>query len=185
MRGPPTVARRSMHWQPCGGQSRGSTAVRCACWQWRSTTRATQRGRSATSSQARVTQLQPTSDKRIARCLSVHGWQCFSLNIVKAPGNACSLSAFVFLVHSSHSTLPPLPPTGQERRLVDGASHTACTVEMVNLQRRVDVAVVDEVQMMADAARGWAWTRALVSALSLFGMNSSCPIWVMGEHIEQ
>lgn len=52
--------------------------------------------------------------------------------------------------------------TGQERRLVPGARHTACTVEMVAMGTRVDVAVIDEIQMMGDASRGWAWTRALM-----------------------
>ena len=43
--------------------------------------------------------------------------------------------------------------TGQERREVPGARHTACTVEMVALQRRVDVAVIDEIQMIGDVTR--------------------------------
>lgn len=34
-----------------------------------------------------------------------------------------------------------------------GAAHTACTVEMVNMQRRVDVAVIDEIQMIGDESR--------------------------------
>ena len=51
--------------------------------------------------------------------------------------------------------------TGQERREV-GAAHLACTVEMVNLSKRVDVAVIDEIQMIGDASRGYAWTRALL-----------------------
>jgi hypothetical protein len=45
---------------------------------------------------------------------------------------------------------------------VPGAEHTSCTVEMVAMQRRVDVAVIDEIQMIGDEARGWAWTRALM-----------------------
>ena len=36
---------------------------------------------------------------------------------------------------------------GQERKEVPFASHTACTIEMTNLQRRVDVAVIDEIQV--------------------------------------
>lgn len=52
--------------------------------------------------------------------------------------------------------------TGQERREVPGAAHTACTVEMANLNQRVDVAVLDEIQMIGDASRGHAWTRALL-----------------------
>lgn len=52
--------------------------------------------------------------------------------------------------------------TGQERREVPGARHTACTVEMMNLERLVDVAVIDEIQLIGDESRGWAWTRALL-----------------------
>ena len=37
---------------------------------------------------------------------------------------------------------------GQERKEVPGACHTACTVEMTNLKRRWDVAVIDEVQVL-------------------------------------
>lgn len=51
--------------------------------------------------------------------------------------------------------------TGQERSIVPGARHAACTVEMVDPSARVAVAVIDEVQMIGDEARGWAWTRAL------------------------
>ena len=36
---------------------------------------------------------------------------------------------------------------GQEKKLVPGATHTSCTIEMTNMFRRVDVAVVDEVQV--------------------------------------
>jgi len=54
--------------------------------------------------------------------------------------------------------------TGEERRIVEGASHVACTVEMVDPRRRVEVAVIDEVQMIADRQRGWAWTQAVACA---------------------
>ncbi|KAK9463642.1 P-loop containing nucleoside triphosphate hydrolase protein [Lipomyces oligophaga] len=36
------------------------------------------------------------------------------------------------------------------------------TVEMISLSRRVDVAVIDEIQMISDPHRGWAWTEALL-----------------------
>lgn len=52
--------------------------------------------------------------------------------------------------------------TGQEKQIVPGAQHTACTVEMIHLEKRVDVAVLDEIQLIGDASRGWAWTRALL-----------------------
>eukprot|EP00959_Pyramimonas_sp_CCMP1952_P037544 786309-Pyramimonas_sp.AAC.1 len=32
---------------------------------------------------------------------------------------------------------------------------------MVDVNKAVDVGVIDEIQMMSDASRGWAWTRAL------------------------
>lgn len=50
--------------------------------------------------------------------------------------------------------LPELEPscfyvacTGQERKELPFAQHTACTIEMTNLQKRVDVAVIDEIQV--------------------------------------
>ncbi|WP_407664209.1 helicase-related protein [Methylovorus menthalis] len=52
--------------------------------------------------------------------------------------------------------------TGEERHWVPGARHTACTVEMMRPDQVVDVAVIDEVQMLQDEARGYAWTAALV-----------------------
>lgn len=52
--------------------------------------------------------------------------------------------------------------TGQEVRAVGGARHTACTVEMASTRRRVDAAVIDEVQLMGGPSRGWAFTRALL-----------------------
>ncbi|KAK9853646.1 hypothetical protein WJX84_009241 [Apatococcus fuscideae] len=51
--------------------------------------------------------------------------------------------------------------TGQERKLVPGSSHSSCTVEMANLNKPVDVAIIDEIQMIGDEFRGWAWTRVL------------------------
>ena len=50
--------------------------------------------------------------------------------------------------------------TGQERSVMPFASHLACTVEMAPVEDELDVAVLDEVQLLADPQRGWAWTRA-------------------------
>ena len=56
--------------------------------------------------------------------------------------------------------------TGEERKYgispEELANHTACTVEMVNLEKSYDVAVIDEIQMIKDLQRGWAWTRAFL-----------------------
>jgi ATP-dependent RNA helicase SUPV3L1/SUV3 len=52
--------------------------------------------------------------------------------------------------------------TGEERVLMPGARHTASTVEMLHPGQEVAVAVIDEIQMLQDEARGYAWTAALV-----------------------
>jgi ATP-dependent RNA helicase SUPV3L1/SUV3 len=54
--------------------------------------------------------------------------------------------------------------TGEERRLVPGATHVASTVEMLDTRTLVDVAVIDEIQMLADRDRGAAWTAAVCGA---------------------
>lgn len=56
--------------------------------------------------------------------------------------------------------------TGEEEIIREGATHFCCTVEEFARFRHQhwDVVVGDEVQMMADPQRGWAWVDALVSA---------------------
>ena len=36
--------------------------------------------------------------------------------------------------------------TGEDKREVPGATHFSCTVEMANIKKRYDVAVIDEIQ---------------------------------------
>ncbi|GMI99227.1 hypothetical protein like AT5G39840 [Hibiscus trionum] len=52
--------------------------------------------------------------------------------------------------------------TGQEKKFVPFSNHVACTVEMVSTEELYDVAVIDEIQMMSDPYRGYAWTRAML-----------------------
>jgi ATP-dependent RNA helicase SUPV3L1/SUV3 len=52
--------------------------------------------------------------------------------------------------------------TGQERREIAFSTHTAATVEMCNVTKEYDIVVIDEIQMIADASRGAAWTKALM-----------------------
>ncbi|KAI4352583.1 hypothetical protein L6164_006820 [Bauhinia variegata] len=52
--------------------------------------------------------------------------------------------------------------TGQEKKHVPFSNHVACTVEMVSTDELYDVAVIDEIQMLADSYRGYAWTRAFL-----------------------
>ena len=53
--------------------------------------------------------------------------------------------------------------TGEEQRIPDfDQYYISCTVEMTPLNTRVDVAVIDEIQMIGDPDRGWSWTQALM-----------------------
>ncbi|HPN31512.1 MAG TPA: helicase-related protein [bacterium] len=52
--------------------------------------------------------------------------------------------------------------TGEEQDFVEGATHLSSTIEMINLNNEVDAAVIDEIQMIGDAQRGWAWSQALL-----------------------
>ena len=54
--------------------------------------------------------------------------------------------------------------TGEEHRIPEGmdAVMNSCTVEMVPLNTEVEVCVIDEIQMLGDAERGWAWTSAFL-----------------------
>lgn len=52
--------------------------------------------------------------------------------------------------------------TGQERREIPFATHSAATVEMAPTSQDFDVVVIDEIQMISDPYRGFAWTRALM-----------------------
>ncbi len=51
--------------------------------------------------------------------------------------------------------------TGEEVLGEPDPTHTARTIETADLRRPVDVAVIDEIQMLSDPDRGWAWTNAL------------------------
>lgn len=54
--------------------------------------------------------------------------------------------------------------TGEERIRVPGSRHLAATVEMCPFQTPVEVALVDEAQMLHDRDRGAAWTAAIMGA---------------------
>ncbi|MGG7143518.1 SUV3 family DEAD/DEAH box RNA helicase [Clostridium nigeriense] len=52
--------------------------------------------------------------------------------------------------------------TGEEEIIKEGATHTSCTIEKVDLKKEYDIAIIDEIQMIDDSQRGAAWTRALL-----------------------
>ncbi|KAJ8508170.1 hypothetical protein ONZ45_g9515 [Pleurotus djamor] len=71
--------------------------------------------------------------------------------------------------------------TGEEQKYVgEYAPLTSATVEMVSYARTYDVAVVDEVQMIADEYRGGGWTNAILGLaakeLHLCGEETAVPL---------
>ncbi|KAJ7084860.1 P-loop containing nucleoside triphosphate hydrolase protein [Mycena belliarum] len=73
--------------------------------------------------------------------------------------------------------------TGEEQKLVvphNSPGLVSCTVEMCNTMAKFDVAVIDEIQMIADSGRGWAWTRAVLgiraTELHLCGEETAVPL---------
>jgi ATP-dependent RNA helicase SUPV3L1/SUV3 len=67
-----------------------------------------------------------------------------------------------------------LPENGETPRIISN------TVEMVGMGREFDVGVIDEIQMIANPKRGWAWTRAVLGAqvkeLHLCGETRAVPL---------
>ena len=53
--------------------------------------------------------------------------------------------------------------TGEEVIEVENSTHYSSTIEMAKLSEEFSCAVIDEIQMITDKQRGWAWTRALVN----------------------
>ncbi|KAF2473921.1 P-loop containing nucleoside triphosphate hydrolase protein [Lindgomyces ingoldianus] len=53
--------------------------------------------------------------------------------------------------------------TGEEQRMPEAnPTMWSCTVEMAPLNQALDVAVIDEIQMINHEERGWAWTQAFL-----------------------
>ncbi|WP_456085521.1 helicase-related protein [Microvirga roseola] len=69
--------------------------------------------------------------------------------------------------------------TGEEVFGEEGATHVSRTIETADLQHTIDVAVIDEIQMISDPDRGWAWTNALfgipAKTLILAGSDDALP----------
>jgi ATP-dependent RNA helicase SUPV3L1/SUV3 len=80
----------------------------------------------------------------------------------------CYLAPLRLLAAELYDTLNELGAkttllTGEEVIEVEGATHFSSTIEMAKLRDNFDCAVIDEIQMISDPQRGWAWTRALVN----------------------
>jgi ATP-dependent RNA helicase SUPV3L1/SUV3 len=70
--------------------------------------------------------------------------------------------------------------TGEEQRTVAIDALLSCTVEMLPFDHKFDVAVVDEIQMIADPGRGSGWTSAVLglcaAEIHLCGEETAVPI---------
>ena len=54
--------------------------------------------------------------------------------------------------------------TGEEEIIDEESTHISSTIEMLNNSVDVEVCVIDEIQMIDDRDRGWAWANALIGA---------------------
>jgi ATP-dependent RNA helicase SUPV3L1/SUV3 len=89
-----------------------------------------------------------------------------AIELLRAAQSGVYLAPLRLLALEVHERLgdlgvPASLVTGEERIVNQLARHVSSTVEMVDLGREVDVAVVDETQMLQDEQRGWAWTLAI------------------------
>ncbi|KAK5121713.1 hypothetical protein LTR85_004588 [Meristemomyces frigidus] len=74
---------------------------------------------------------------------------------MNAKGKSCSLITGEERRGAQDKVKEPSPGAGNP-------DMSACTVEMMPLNKTLDVAVIDEIQMIGNAERGWAWTQALL-----------------------
>lgn len=74
------------------------------------------------------------------------------------------LLAFEIFDKLNEEGVPCSLKTGEEEKLVTGATHYSCTVEMFHEKDYYEVVVIDEAQMLADKDRGFAWYKAITKA---------------------
>ncbi|WP_175282563.1 helicase-related protein [Gluconobacter morbifer] len=90
-----------------------------------------------------------------------------ALNALANAESGLALAPLRLLAHEFRESLltrgvPASLSTGEERIEMPGARHLAATVEMCPFHNPVDVAIIDEAQMLADPDRGAAWTAAIM-----------------------
>ncbi len=54
--------------------------------------------------------------------------------------------------------------TGEEEIFDEDSTHICSTIEMINFEMQTDVCIIDEIQMLEDDDRGWAWVNAILGA---------------------
>ncbi|KAF1994805.1 P-loop containing nucleoside triphosphate hydrolase protein [Amniculicola lignicola CBS 123094] len=111
--------------------------------------------------------------REIARTVHVHvgptnsGKTYHALKRLEEVDSGIYLGPLRLLAHEVYTRLrakgkPCALVTGEEQRIPEGVKPTmwSCTVEMAPLNTPLDVAVIDEIQMINHDERGWAWTQA-------------------------
>ena len=81
--------------------------------------------------------------------------------------SGCYLAPLRLLAYEQYESLneggcPCSLLTGEEEMSVKGSRHVASTIEMADFSSPVDIAVIDEAQMLADPDRGSHWTDAIL-----------------------
>lgn len=90
-----------------------------------------------------------------------------AIEALSAVDKGCYLAPLRLLATELYDTLnekgvPTCLLTGEEVIEIPNATHYSSTIEMAKLKEEFDCVVIDEIQMINDNQRGWAWTRALV-----------------------
>lgn len=80
--------------------------------------------------------------------------------------------------------------TGEEQILDEDATHISSTIEMLNFEVDVDVCVIDEVQMIGDRDRGWAWANAIIGApaktvIMTGSSNAKKAVMALAEYLDE
>ncbi|KAL3120609.1 hypothetical protein niasHT_007901 [Heterodera trifolii] len=107
------------------------------------------------------------------------------------------LLAYEVYMKMNEAGIPCDMITGENRLFaVDSdnpSAHTSATIEIMSPEHRIELCVIDEIQMLRDPQRGAAWTRALMGApadeIHLCGEESAYDIVCrlldpIGEHVE-
>ncbi len=76
-----------------------------------------------------------------------------------APLRLLALEGYESLVADG---VPTILLTGEEEIFDEDAGHVSSTIEMADFETEIDVAIIDEIQMIGDRDRGWAWANALI-----------------------
>ena len=90
-----------------------------------------------------------------------------AINALKSSSTGVYLAPLRLLAYEIYEKLnmdeiPCNMVTGEETLEIPFAEHTSSTIEMANLNRHYEVAVIDEAQMISDEQRGGAWTAAVL-----------------------